>query len=178
MTAQTEQRPAASTRRPLPTVLVVGGLLVFAGLLSWVLYALSTGHERHSFTRGGDPAAYVDLVAGRTYHLAIPGGSQTEQSLGLDPTKLRCTAAESGQPPATLSVAAESNPKAINRIGSFTAGRSGSFRISCTGIGPVYVDDAEDAGFDWSGLWLVLASVMLAVGLPLTLTGMRCSPRA
>lgn len=160
----------------LPGLLVVGGLLVLAGLLSWALYALSAGHERHSYTHGGNPPTYVDLVAGRTYHLAISGGSRTEQEHGLDPAKLQCSATAAGGEPAALDVVAETNTKAIDRIGSFTADRSGSFRVTCAGIGPVYVDDAEDAGFDWSGLWLVIASAALVVGLPLALAGLRQRP--
>ena len=167
-----------SERREPPRLLVVGTLLVFAGLLSWGLYALSAGHEKHSYTHGGAPPPFVDVTAGHTYHLAIPGGLDAERKLGLDPTKLQCTAAESGSLPGPLNVVAETNTKALDRIGSFTAGRSGSFTIRCAGIGAVFVDDADDAGYDWSGLWLVLAAAALAVGFPLALAGLRAlAPR-
>jgi hypothetical protein len=158
--------------------LLAGTVLVLLGLAAWALFALQNGRERHSYTHGQVPPAYVALHAGKTYSLAIPGGVSGEETLGLDPAKLTCTAARPGQASAELTVTPEHNDtKAIQQIGSFTAGFSGSAHVECNGIGLVYVDNADNASFDWSGLWLIVASAALVVGLPLTLSGLR-RPRA
>jgi hypothetical protein len=166
--------PRSSTNQRL----LAGTVLVLLGLAAWALFALQNARERHSYAHGLVPPAYVELHAGKTYSLAIPGGVHGEENLGLDPAKLSCTAARPGQEPAGLSVTPEhSDTKAIQQIGSFTPGFSGSAHVECTGIGVVFVDDADNASFDWSGLWLIVASAALVVGLPLTLSGLR-RPRA
>ena len=43
---------------------------------------------------------------------------------------------------------------------------------------PVFVDDADDAETDLSGLWLVLATAALVIGLPMMLSVLRRPARA
>ena len=169
MTAQ----PAAPRR------LLVGGLvLLFFGLLSWALYGFQAGRENHSYDPHGTPPASVPVEAGHTYWLAVPGGVTALRAAGLDPTAPTCTAAAPGQAPSPLRVTSvvskdATDTRFINRFGSFVAASSGQLRINCAGIGAVYVDNPAGAAFDWSGFWLVLASLALVVGLPLTLSGLR-----
>jgi hypothetical protein len=152
-------------------------LLIIVGLLSWILYVVRAGDERHAYAHGGAPPDYVEVHSGHTYWIAIPGGVHTESDEGLDPSALRCTAAISGQGPTPLVLSAEgTQSKATDQIASFVAGLSAQVHVDCTGIGSVYVDNAADAGTDWSGLWLVLAGLALAIGLPLTLSGLRTGP--
>jgi hypothetical protein len=161
-------------RPTLPRILVTGTLLVLAGLASWALYAVAARTEPHAYARGEAPPATARLVQGHTYWISIPGGVRSEARLGLDPSALQCTAAAAGRSPGALKVTPQAaDTKATDQIASFVAGFSGSARIECSGIGAVYVDNAADAAFDWSGFWLVLASALLVVGLPLTLAGLR-----
>jgi hypothetical protein len=160
----------------MPRTLIAGAILVLAGLAFWALYALQAGQERHAYTHGGAPPTYVRLVSGHTYWLSIPGGTQSETEQGLDPSTLQCTAAAAGQAPGALPVAAQANSKAIDQIASFTSAFTGMAHIECTGVGAVYVDDAADAPFDWSGTWLILATLALLVGVPLTLSALRRGP--
>jgi hypothetical protein len=155
-------------------LLVVGAVLLLAGFVSWALYAVQSGKEAHSFTSGGAPPAYVQVTPGHTYRIGIDGGVKHEAELGVQPSTLQCTAAAPGQAPGALPVTAEQNgTKAVNQIGSFVATFSGQVHIACDRVGPVYVDNASDAGYDWSGFWLVLASLGLVIGFPLTLSALR-----
>lgn len=165
-------------RPPLPRALLAGGLLVLVGFASWVLYAVQSRGEAHSYAPGKVPPTYVRLERGHTYWISIPGGVRAVTAAGLDPKHLQCTASGAGEAPGALPVSGEAgDTKLITRIASFIAGSSGSVHIACRGIGAVYVDNAADASYDWSGLELVLASLALAVGLPLTLSGLRSLPR-
>jgi hypothetical protein len=164
----------ARSRGSTPGRIGVAGLLVFGGLISWLLYVVQSGGERTAFAPNGPPPLYVQVVAGHTYSLATPGGVSSETSQGLDPAKLTCTAAAPGEAPGALRVNPESSDtRAINTIGTFTAAMTGSLHVNCTGLPTIYVDDAASAATDWSGLWLVLASLLLAIGLPLALSALR-----
>jgi hypothetical protein len=156
--------------------LIAGTVLVLAGLLSWALYAVQSGREAHSYTAGQNPPAYVRLTPGHTYSISIPGGLDRLTQLGVQPTALQCTAAAPGQVGGSLPVTAETNTKATDRIASFQSSLDGNVHIECARVGAVYVDDAADAGFDWSGTWLVLTSIALAIGIPLTLSALRGLP--
>jgi hypothetical protein len=172
----------SAPRPATPRALIAGTLLVLAGLGFWVLYVQrSGGAEQHSYDRAGRPPSYVRLLAGQTYSIAIHGGVNREIRLGLDPSALQCSAARPGQTPGALNLTNENkDTKAINQIASFVSGITGAVQVRCAGIGAVYVDDAEDAAYDWSGVWIVLASLALAAGLPLALSGLRgpTPPRA
>ena len=171
------------SRSTLPRMLITGPLIVIAGLVCWALYVRATNSEHHAYAHGGNPPTYVRIEPGVTYGIAISGGVKREVALGLPPGTLQCTAAAQGQAPGPLQVTPEEQGtdvkdiKATDRIGFFTADRGGLVHITCSGIGPVFIDNATDAPYDWSGVWLVLASVLLAVGLPLTLSGLRRSGR-
>jgi hypothetical protein len=157
--------------------LVPGVVLVLAGLVSWALYAVQARAEQHSYTAGGNPPADVRIESGHTYWLAIHGGVQRETVLGVQPSTLQCTAAAPGQGPGALElVAQQKGTKATDQIASFVASFTGTVHIECDRIGPVYVDNAADAGFDWSGAWLVLAALTLVIGIPLTLSALRRLP--
>jgi hypothetical protein len=165
--------------RAVPSRLLASGIVVvLAGLLCWVLYGLAAGRENHSYKPHGAPPSSVRVERGHTYWLAVPGGVTALRDAGVDPTAPTCTGAAPGQGPGQLQVTPvitkdSTDTRFINRFASFVAASSGTLRVRCTGLGAVYVDNPAGAGFDWSGLWLVLASAALAVGLPLTLAGLR-----
>src|SRR4051794_30934870 len=165
-------------RPPLPRMLIAGVVVVLLGLVSWAIYGVQAGRENYSFDPQGAPPKQVRLVAGHTYWLAVPGGLSRVRQAGLDPVTLACTATAPGRTARELEVTAvvthsTDDSKFANRIGSFVAPRTGRLRVSCAGLGTVYVENAADAGFDWSGWWLVLASAALVVGFPLVVSGLR-----
>jgi hypothetical protein len=161
-------------RPSLPRRLGIGALVSLLGLVFWALHSVQAGSARHSFAGLANPPQYVRLIAGHRYWISIHGGVQREAELGVSPGALECTAAGQGQAPVALTITAErADTKAINQIASFTPTFSGYVQVQCGGIGLVYVDDAADASFDWSGAWLVLACVCLLIGLPAVLSGLR-----
>lgn len=165
-------------RPALSRAVLAGPLLVIVGVACWVLFVLQSRSEQHAFNGGANPRDFVRVAAGRTYAIAIHGGVRRLTQLGLNPEQLRCTAAPRGGAPQVLRLTTEtSDTKANNQIATFVAGVSGDVQVRCSGIGAVYVDNAEDSPFDWSGLWLVLASLTLVVGLPLMLSALRSTTR-
>jgi hypothetical protein len=162
-------------------MLVMGVAVVLVGLVSWLLYGVQAGRENRSYHPNGTPPKYVRLETGHTYWLAVPGGVSRLREAGVAPTALTCTATAAGQAPGPLTVNGvvgqdTDETKFLNRFGSFVAARSARVEIRCSGLGRVYVENAADTGFDWSGLWLVLASAALVVGFPLTISGWRRRP--
>jgi hypothetical protein len=151
-------------------------LLVLAGLAFWAMYAVQSGRERHAYAHGGAPAQYAHLVAGKTYWLAVPGGVTHLDKVGVQVSTLECTGAGAGQAPGPLEITPQAkDSKATDQIASFVAGTTADLHIECDRLGAVFVDGPGN-GFDWSGLWLVLASLLLVVGIPLTLSGRRMVP--
>jgi hypothetical protein len=163
--------------------LTAGAVLIVLGLLCWALYVRQAGHERHAYARGAAPPTYVHLTAGKTYRIAIHGGVSRELELHVSPSALSCTAARPGEAPGALSVTSEPAPssgedaKTTDQIATFLSQITGPVHVECQTLGAVYVDNADDAAYDWSGVWLVLASIALAVGLPLALSALRLSLR-
>ena len=179
--AGVEQAGQIASRPALPKALVAGIAVVLLGVVSWGLYAIAAGRENTPYHPNAAPPSSVRLVGGHTYWLAVPGGVRSVRDIGLVPSKLSCSTSENGEngaaaaPLAVVAVVAagSDDTKFVDRIGSFAAPGSGRFHVECSGLGTVYVENAADAGFDWSGLWLVLASAALVVGLPLVLSGLR-----
>lgn len=158
----------------MPNRLGLGVVLTVIGLGAWLLHVLQSGNEQHSYAAGHTPPQYIRVDAGHTYSIAIPDGVSAETKQGLDPGHLACTMTAAGQTAGVLQVTAEdAQTKATNQIGTFVAPLTATVHIDCSGIGPVYVDDAADAERDWSLAWLVLAAIALAIGLPLSLSGLR-----
>jgi hypothetical protein len=161
-------------RRTRLSAVVIGTALVLVGLGSWALYVQTSRDEPHAYARAGKPPEYVQVEVGKTYRIAVRGGIGTEAQAGVAPDSLNCTAARPGQSPGALNLTDENtDSKATDDIASFTAAFTGRLHVECTGLGPVFVDNADDAAFDWSGLWLVLASLALVIGTPLVLSLLR-----
>jgi hypothetical protein len=162
--------------RKSPWMAIVGTVLVLAGLAAWALYVKTSGDEPHAYARGGKPPQYVEVKAGETYRIAIRGGVGAEALAGIAPADLSCTAAAPGQAPGALNLTDEStDTKATNDIASFVSAINGRLHVECTGLGPVFVDNAEDAAFDWASFWLVVASLALIVGTALVLSALRAA---
>jgi hypothetical protein len=155
---------------------VAGVLLVVGGLGAWALYVHMSGNEQTAFARDAKPPAYVQVHAGDDYRIAVHGGIATEAQAGIPPDSLSCFAAQPGKAPGALNIIYETtDTKATDDIASFVATVNGRLHVMCTGLGAVFVSNAEDAPYDWSGVWLVLASLALVIGTPLVLSLVRSS---
>jgi hypothetical protein len=149
----------------------VGLFLVVAGGLVLIARYLTAHYERHSFVDGQAPPRYVQVHAGRTYSISVPGGVKYEQELGQPPQALQCSIQQANGPEINLEVTRESNDtKMINTIASFRSPLTGRAHVSCVGLSDVYLDDTSS---DPSGVLLVLGTVLLTVGVPLLLSGVR-----
>lgn len=158
----------------MPPALVLGVVLVVLGAACWVLHGVQAGYERHSYAPGRPPPTYVQVRTGHTYRISLPGGVATEAERGVSGKALRCTLAAPGSGPGALTITPlQAASRATDQIASFAAPASGRVHVACSGLGPLYIDDAADSTFDWSGLLLVLAAIMLAIGVPLTLAALR-----
>jgi hypothetical protein len=168
-----------AARRSSPITAIAGAVLILAGLGCWALYVNASGHEPHAYARAGAPPQYVQVEIGKTYRIAIRGGVPAVAQAGVDIASLQCTAARPGAGPGALNLFIEdvNNTKATDDIASFVAATTERLHVECSGLGPVFVDNAEDAAFDWSGVWLVLASLGLLIGIPLTLSALRSAGR-
>jgi hypothetical protein len=177
-----EDGERSAARPPRPRALAAGTVLVLLGLLAWALSGFAGGRENHSYDANGRPPATVHVTAGHTYWLAVPGGVKRLNSAGVVPSALRCTSTGTGQATVKLAVTAvvssgSLDTKFVNRIASFVADATGRVHVDCAGVGTPYVENADDSGFDWSGLLLVLTVALLVVGVPLLLSGLRRTPR-
>lgn len=123
------------------------------------------GHrtEHHAYAGGAAPAA-VQVTAGHTYRLSVPGGvSKAERTESI--SGVACTFTRSGVAGAVAltTYPEDDTTKATNVIATFIAPVGGRIVITCAGLASVYVDDADDSGFDWATLLLVLASLAALV---------------
>jgi hypothetical protein len=155
---------------------IAGAVLIVGGLAAWALYVHESGNEPTAFARDAKPPAYVQVNAGDDYRIAVHGGVATEARVGISPDSLSCFAAQPGKTPGALNLIFEdADTKATDDIATFVAAVNGRLHVTCAGLGPVFVSNAEDAPFDWSGVWLVLASLALVIGTPLVLSLLRGS---
>lgn len=179
-------------RRGAPTRAAAAVVALLLGLGLVGAWKLLDGSQNLPFDSGATPPSAVQLTRGHTYSIAVPGGVGAMLAHGV-PTRvvngqtvmnLQCTwtragQAASGQP---LTVAAEStDTKAENTVARFVSPVSGRVRVYCAGWGAVFVPDSGDRPYDWAGLALLLATILLTVGAALALSELRTAfarPRA
>ncbi|HZY75826.1 MAG TPA: hypothetical protein VFE40_05875 [Jatrophihabitantaceae bacterium] len=149
-------------------------VLLVVGILLAGLYRVTSGTERHSYASDAVPPANVHVTVGHSYLISVPGGVAALQDHGLSPSGLRCEWSTGGSAVQPLSVQLYGpDAKATDAIGTFTASVTGDVHIDCTGWGAVFVDDADDAGGDLAGLFLVLCVIALTIGAALGLSALR-----
>jgi hypothetical protein len=102
----------------------------------------------------------------------VRGGVDALTKAHASPSTPQCSWSADGSGLQVLQVTAAADDKATNVVGTFVAPVSGSIHVECTGWGPVFVDDADDAAGDPSGYFLVLAVVALTLGAALAMSAM------
>lgn len=158
-----------STRRA-----AFGAAALLLGLLLWGAAVVLHGSQKQSFARGAVPPDFSSVTEGVEYLVSVPGGVRTLSGMGLDPASLSCEyVTPSGQRAGVALTPEASDTKAVNTIGSIVAPVGGRIGVDCTGYGRVFLDGADDASTDWSGVALVAAMALLTVGAGLVLSVVR-----
>lgn len=175
-----------TARRGGPTraLAAVAALLIGVALVG--AWRVLGGSQSLPFDSGATPASSVHLTRGHTYSIAVPGGIRamlahgvpTRTIGGQDVVNLQCTWSQPTSPSAAqpLSVSAEAtDTKAENTVGEFVSPVSGQVRIYCAGWGAVFVPNSDDRPYDWAGLALLLATILLTAGAALALSELRAA---
>lgn len=150
----------------------VGLLLVVLGLAAFVAHVLVAGGGSHAYDRNPVPPGVVAFTAGSPYLVSTGEGP----GAAGDGAPLTCTyrAPDASPPGAALAVSPVTvDSHATHAIGSFIAPVGGPLVITCTG-GPVgrqavFIDNADSAAVDVSGVLVGLATLGLLVGAGLGL---------
>lgn len=151
------------------------------GLVCLGLWRVVSGAENLPYTEGATPAATVKVTEGKTYSLAVPGGTRALLARGVPSSSGNavlpdCVWSIGNSGAQSLTVTAEAvDTKAVNTFGHFEAPISGRLHISCARWGTVFVPDSDDRPSDAAFWYLTLSVLLLSVGLPLTLALLRAA---
>lgn len=159
--------PAAESGSPPRGVR--GGSTLAAGvallLLALVLFGGSrvvAAGQQHAYDPAATPPPSYRLTAGQTYQLSSARPVAELKQAGVLPNLACFITSGSGAPTPLALASTTDDDRNLHAFATMVAPSTGQFRLSCTGIAEVFVDDADDAEPDLSAL-LVLLSI--AVGL-------------
>ena len=148
-------------------------VLVVAAALFAGLYRVADGAEKHSYNSGAVPPTTVRLTQGHSYEISVPGGRDALANRGIATAQAQCSWSQEGRPDEVLNVTAISaGVRPTHAIATFVAPVSGQVHINCPEWGAVYVDDSDDSGWDYAGLFLVLTAICLTLGVALLLSAL------
>jgi hypothetical protein len=152
---------------------VLAVMLLLAAVLFGGLYRVADGMERHSYNAGAVPPQTVKLTSGHQYEISVPGGRKTLANRGVSTTAADCSLSQNGGVSTPLTVTPISaDVRPTNALATFVSPVSGQVHLDCGPWGAVYVDDADDSGWDFAGLFLVLTAICLTCGLALGLSAL------
>jgi hypothetical protein len=152
---------------------VLAVVLLLAAVLFGGLYRVADGMERHSYNAGAVPPQTVKLTSGHRYEISVPGGRKALANRGISATAADCSLSQAGGVSTPLTVTVISTDvRPTNALATFVSPVSGQVHLDCGPWGAVYVDDADDSGWDFAGLFLVLTAICLTGGLALGLSAL------
>ena len=152
---------------------VIAVVLLFAAALFGGLYRVADGLEKHSYNAGAVPPDTVTLTQGRTYQISVPGGRKALASRGISTGVGQCSVTQASGASQHLQVTVLSNDlRPTNTIATFVSPLSGSVHLDCGPWGAVYVDDADNRGWDYAGLFLLLTAICLTLAVALGLSAL------
>lgn len=142
---------------------VVAVVMLIAAVFFAGLYRVADGAEKHSYNVGAVPPTTVKLTTGRTYEISLRGGRAALEARGLRPKDAHCSwslgSSDVWQPLTVTPLSEDVRP--THAVATFIAPASGPVRIDCAEWGAVYVDDADNSGWDYAGLFVVLTALCL-----------------
>jgi len=148
--------------------------LVIAALLLGGLSRILSGTEHHAFAGGAVAPNSAHVTLGKTYTLSTPDGVKGIRARGVDVNTAQCEWSVGGSANQALVVsAAGESTKATNVVATFVAPYTGDVQVSCLGWGPMFIDNADDAGDDYAGWLLLLATITLTTGVAVGLAALR-----
>lgn len=134
-------------------------------LLALVLFGGSrvvAAGQRHAYDPAATPPPSYRLTGGQTYQLSSAQPVAELKQAGVLPDLACFLTSDSGAPTPLGLASVSDDDRNLHTFATMVAPSTGQFRLSCTGIAEVFVDDADDAEPDLSAL-LVLLSI--AAGL-------------
>lgn len=156
-------KPLVTRHRGAVAVVALLAAALFGGL-----YRVSDSLEKHSYNAGAVPPETVELTKGHQYEISVPGGRKALASRGILTSAGRCTLTQGPAAPVSLTVTPISaDLRPTNALATFESPISGRAHLDCGPWGAVYVDDADGSGWDFAGLFLVLAAICLTAGVAL-----------
>lgn len=152
---------------------IIAVVLLLAAVLFGGLYRVADGLEKHSYNAGAVPPDRVTLTQGRTYQISVPGGRKALAERGISTSVAQCSATLPSGVSQHLSVTPlSSDVRPTNAIATFVAPVSGSVHLDCGPWGAVYIDDADNGGWDYAGLFLLLTAICLTLAVALGLSAL------
>jgi hypothetical protein len=152
---------------------VIAVVLLVAAALFGGLYRVADGLEKHSYNSGAVPPDTVKLTQGRTYQISVPGGRKALASRGISTSVAQCSVTQQSGVSQNLSVTPLSNDvRPTNAIATFVSPVTGSVHLDCGPWGAVYVDNADNTGWDYAGLFLLLTAICLTLAVALGLSAL------
>jgi hypothetical protein len=144
---------------------LLGVLLIVLGLGAWGTSRIFAGTQAAAYARDALAPDTVGLTAGHEYTIAYPGGVEALAEMGMTPAGLTCDWQPATGPARDLAVSTVPvRTDLTNVLGTFVAPAGGQIRITCARLGPMFVDDADDARADVAGWLLLLATAALTAG--------------
>jgi hypothetical protein len=160
--------PPHVRRKGAVAVVLLVATVLFAGL-----YRFADGAEKHSYNAGAVPPSTVAVTEGHTYEISVPGGRKALTNRGVLVSGQPCTWTQGTGPAQVLKITVLSTDvRPTHALATFTAPVSGRIHIDCGQWGAVFVDDADDSGWDFAGLFLVLTAICLTLGVALGLSAL------
>ena len=152
---------------------VIAVVLLVAAALFGGLYRVADGVEKHSYNSGAVPPDTVKLTQGRTYQISVPGGRKALASRGISTSVGQCSVTQQSGVSQNLSMTPlSSDVRPTNTIATFVSPVSGLVHFDCGPWGAVYVDNADNAGWDYAGLFLLLTAICLTLAVALGLSAL------
>jgi len=152
---------------------VIAVVLLVAAALFGGLYRVADGVEKHSYNSGAVPPDTVKLTQGRTYQISVPGGRKALASRGISTSVGQCSVTQQSGVSQNLSVTPlSSDVRPTNTIATFVSPVSGLVHLDCGPWGAVYVDNADNAGWDYAGLFLLLTAICVTLAVALGLSAL------
>ena len=166
-------QPATRVRHAEPSRRAASAIVLLAlGVVFAVLYRISDGSESHSYNRGALAPRSVHVTAGKLYEVSTPGGVAGLQRRGLSVQLKTCTYQGAGAGALSLTPLG-ADTRTVHAVATFVSPVTGQLSIDCPGLPQgTFVDDADDAGADPAGLFLLLATVGFTVGSALGLSAL------
>jgi hypothetical protein len=153
------------------TTLAAGVALLLLALVLFGASRVVAAGQQHAYDPSATPPPSYRLTAGQTYQLSSARPVAELKQAGVLPN-LACFITSGSGAPSPLALASTTDDdRNLHVFATMVAPSTGQFRLSCTGIAGVFVDDADDAEPDRSALLVLLSIAVGLLGVIATCSG-------